>query len=73
MVLSVQDNNGVRQSLNTTKFPFEFRMILDNPNASKTMFLMKLLDSYLFFVPKHHIARVLYTERTIIRRRRCYE
>ena len=64
---------GVWQSLNTTKFPFKFRMILNNPNASKTMFLMKLLDSYLFFVPKHHIVRISCTERTIIRRGRCYE
>ena len=36
---------GAWQSLTTTKFPFEFRMILDNPYASKTMFLMKL-DNY---------------------------
>ena len=64
---------GAWQSLTTTKFPFEFRMILDNPYASKTTFLIKLLYNYLFFVPKHHISRVLYTERTIIRRGRCYE
>ena len=62
-----------KKRLNTTKFPFEFRMILDNPYASKTMFLSKLLDNYLFFVPEHHIARVSCTERTIIRRGRCYE
>ena len=64
---------GVWQSLNTTKCPFKFRMILNDPNASKTMFLMKLLDSYLFFVPKHHIVRISCTERTVIRRGRCYE